>query len=118
MSVDASVAARNRRARARPRASSSARTAPSESRSPPLHRLAPPPRHPPTATLSPESGLLNLLTFFKIVIAAYHMLSSNKPYQDLTDAYLDKMDESRTTNNLVRRLERLGYNVQLERKAA
>ena len=54
----------------------------------------------------------------KILVSAYHMLSTGKSYQELGEAYLDKRGETRTANNLVRRLERLGFSVQLERKAA
>jgi len=54
----------------------------------------------------------------KILVAAYHMLCRDAPYHDLSDAYLDKLDETRTANNLVRRLERLGFAVQLDRKTA
>jgi len=50
----------------------------------------------------------------KILVAAYHMLTRQLPYQDLGGSYLDKLDETRTTNNLVRRLERLGYSVELK----
>jgi transposase len=50
----------------------------------------------------------------KILISAYHMLSKQVPYQDLGDAYLDKVDATRTAGNLVRRLERLGYVVDLK----
>lgn len=50
----------------------------------------------------------------KILIAAYHMLSKGVAYQDLGDAYLDNVDRTRTTNNLVRRLERLGFAVELK----
>jgi len=50
----------------------------------------------------------------KILVAAYHLLSRQVPYQDLGDAYLDKIDKTRTTDNLVRRLERLGYIVELK----
>jgi transposase len=50
----------------------------------------------------------------KILVAAYHLLSRQVPYQELGDAYLDKIDKTRTTNNLVRRLERLGYIVELK----
>ncbi len=53
----------------------------------------------------------------KILVAAHHMLSTDVPYKDLGDAYLDQIDEKRTTNNLVRRLQRLGYDVKLEPKA-
>jgi transposase len=54
----------------------------------------------------------------KILVSAHHMLSNGIPYGELGDVYLDKIDETRTANNLVRRLERLGFSVQLERKAA
>jgi transposase len=50
----------------------------------------------------------------KILVAAYHMLVRQLPYQDLGGSYLDKLDETRTTSNLVRRLERLGYAVELK----
>jgi transposase len=54
----------------------------------------------------------------KILIATYHMLSTGRDYADLGDAYLDRHAETRVRSNLVRRLERLGYNVTLERRAA
>lgn len=54
----------------------------------------------------------------KILIIVYHMLKSGRPYQDLGDAYLDQLSRSRTKRNLVRRLERLGYNVVLQPIAA
>lgn len=50
----------------------------------------------------------------KILVAAYHMLTRQVPYQDLGGTYLDKLDEARTAGNLVRRLERLGYTVELK----
>jgi transposase len=54
----------------------------------------------------------------KILIAAYHILSEGVEYSELGVAYLDNRDHDRTANNLVRRLERLGFNVRLEPKAA
>jgi len=54
----------------------------------------------------------------KILIAAYHMLSTRSPYRDLGPTYLDGIEKRRTTRNLVRRLERLGYEVTLGPKAA
>jgi transposase len=54
----------------------------------------------------------------KILIAAYHMLSTGMPYKDLGATYFDGMEKRRTTRNLVRRLERLGYEVTLGHKAA
>lgn len=54
----------------------------------------------------------------KILIAAYHMLATSAPYKDLGATYLDGLEKRRTTRNLVRRLERLGYDVTLGPKAA
>jgi transposase len=54
----------------------------------------------------------------KILIAAYHMLATGAPYRDLGASYLDSLQQRRTTRNLVRRLERLGYEVTLGPKAA
>ncbi len=54
----------------------------------------------------------------KILIAAYHMLAGGTDYRDLAETYLDSVHQRRTTKSLVRRLERLGYEVQLKPKAA
>jgi len=49
----------------------------------------------------------------KILVAVYHMLSQQVSYNDLGDLYLDKLNKSHLTRNLVHRLERLGYSVTL-----
>lgn len=54
----------------------------------------------------------------KILVAAYHMLAAGVDYHDLGEAYLDGIGHRVVTTNLVRRLERLGYKVLLEPKAA
>ena len=54
----------------------------------------------------------------RILVAAYHMLSTGASYHDLGAAYLDRVEERRVTRTLVRRLERLGYNVTIQPKAA
>ncbi len=54
----------------------------------------------------------------KILVAVYHMLSDQVSYNDLGDAYLDKLNKKHLTRNLVRRLERLGYQVTLQQRAA
>ena len=54
----------------------------------------------------------------KILVAAYHMLSTGVAYHDLGEGYLDRVGHQHVTRNLVRRLERLGYHVQIEKKAA
>ena len=50
----------------------------------------------------------------KILVAVYHMLDQQVSYNDLGDLYLDKLNKHRLTRNLVNRLERLGYHVELQ----
>jgi len=50
----------------------------------------------------------------KILVAIYHVLTSDTPYQELGADYLEKLEPERLKLNLVRRLERLGYRVNLE----
>lgn len=54
----------------------------------------------------------------KILVAVYHILSQNVSYEELGDLYLDKLNKHHLTQNLVRRLERLGFQVTLQAKAA
>jgi transposase len=49
----------------------------------------------------------------KILVAIYHMLSQQVSYNDLGDLYLDKLNKSHLTHNLIHRLQRLGYIVTL-----
>ena len=46
------------------------------------------------------------------------MLAKRVSYHDLGEVYLDQLSQTRTAANLKRRLERLGYHVVLEPKAA
>lgn len=57
-------------------------------------------------------------TAHKLLVIVYHMLKFGRPYQDLGDAYLDRLSRSRTKRNLVRRLAGLGYKVLLQPIAA
>jgi transposase len=50
----------------------------------------------------------------KLAIAVYHVLAKGEAYADLGEAHLDKLASPRTARHLVRRLESLGYRVQLE----
>jgi len=49
----------------------------------------------------------------KLLKAVYVMLATGTPYKDLGAAYLDTVDARRVKTNLVRRLERLGYEVTI-----
>jgi transposase len=52
-----------------------------------------------------------------LLTAVYHMLQRDTEYQDLGPDYFQKRNSGRTTFHLVRRLERLGYAVQLKTAA-
>jgi transposase len=54
----------------------------------------------------------------KILVAIYQMFSHQACYNELGDLYLDKLNKHHLTRNLVHRLERLGYTVTLDQKAA
>ena len=54
----------------------------------------------------------------KILVAAYHMLATGAPFRDLGEAYLDQQARRRTTANLIRRLNTLGYDVMLQPRAS
>ncbi len=47
------------------------------------------------------------------LVAAYHMLSTGLDCKDLGAAYLDHLDKTKVTSQLVRRLNRLAYQVTL-----
>jgi transposase len=53
----------------------------------------------------------------KILISAYHLIRTAVPYRELGAAYLDDVSRNRTTRSLVRRLERMGYHVDLQQAA-
>jgi transposase len=54
----------------------------------------------------------------KILVAAYHLLATGSDYQDLGPNYLDKIDQRRTAGQLARRLRDMGYEVNIQLKAA
>lgn len=48
-----------------------------------------------------------------ILVIVYHLLKDETEYQDLGGDYFDRRDRQRTTQHLVKRLQRLGYDVTL-----
>ena len=54
----------------------------------------------------------------KILVAVFHMLAKSIPFKELGEAFLDQQASKRTTTNLVRRLNNLGYDVLLRPKIA
>ena len=54
----------------------------------------------------------------KILIAVYRILADGTVYADLGETYLDSLSKTRTSKQLVRRLEALGFRVHLEEVAA
>jgi transposase len=53
----------------------------------------------------------------KILSAVYVMFSKGVEYRDLGTGYIDAVDARRVSGNLVRRLQRLGYDVTLSLRA-
>ncbi len=49
-----------------------------------------------------------------ILIIVYHVLTRKEMYRDLGPNYYDELDRQAVERKLVRRLERLGYEVQLQ----
>jgi transposase len=52
-----------------------------------------------------------------ILVAIYHMLNRNVSYQELGGNYFDERDRQAIEKRLVRRLEKLGYHVELQEAA-
>lgn len=52
----------------------------------------------------------------KLLIVIYQLLRGDSEYRELGADYFDNLDPERTKNRLVRRLETLGYEVELTRK--
>jgi len=50
-----------------------------------------------------------------ILVAAYHILKEEVEYRDLGGDYFDRLNEEKTKRHLVKRLEKLGYQVELTR---
>lgn len=51
-----------------------------------------------------------------MLVMSYHMIKHRLPYNELGDDYFNKMDEEKFTNSMVKRLEKLGYKVELTKK--
>ncbi len=49
-----------------------------------------------------------------ILVIGYHLLTKKKPYEELGENYFDERERQLTEKRLVRRLERLGYQVELQ----
>jgi transposase len=49
----------------------------------------------------------------KILIAAYHVLSTGTPYNELGEMYLDRRNRRAVASSLIHRLSKLGYTVQI-----
>lgn len=49
-----------------------------------------------------------------ILVIIYHVLHQQKPYDELGGNYFDERERQATEKRLVRRLEKLGYQVALQ----
>jgi hypothetical protein len=46
-----------------------------------------------------------------ILVIAYHLIQRNEPYRELGSDYFDRRRPEATAKRLLKRLERLGYDV-------
>jgi transposase len=53
-----------------------------------------------------------------ILVIGYHLVQRNEPYRELGADYFDRRSPEKTAHRLVRRLERLGYQVALQSPSA
>jgi hypothetical protein len=53
-----------------------------------------------------------------LLVIIYHVLKDKAEYHDLSPDYFEKLEPERLRRYLVRRLERLGYDVTLAPRAA
>jgi len=53
-----------------------------------------------------------------ILVAVWHILREDVEYKELGGNYFDHIDEDKIKRNLVKRLEKLGYDVKLKKNAA
>lgn len=70
--------------------------------------------------LAPRRGTRKALVAVghAILVIVYHVLKRGEPYQDLGANYFDERDQQNVQRRLVRRLEQLGYKVNLEARTA
>jgi transposase len=70
--------------------------------------------------LAPRRGTRKALVAVghAILVIVYHVLKRGEPYQDFGANYFDQRDQQNVRRRLVRRLEQLGYQVNLEAVSA
>jgi transposase len=68
-----------------------------------------------SAKRGPKKALIAVAA--AILTAAYFMLQRNEPYKDLGAAYLDRRDATKTIKRLTKRIQDLGFTVQVARAA-
>lgn len=64
--------------------------------------------------LSRRRGSKRAAVAHSILVIAYHLIQRQEPYRDLGANYFDSSRPEATTKSLVKRLERLGYQVVLQ----
>jgi transposase len=67
------------------------------------------------ARRGPKKAILAVAA--SILTAAYYLLRDQVPYRDLGPLYLAHLDQDRTAQRLARRIQELGYEVQIRKSA-
>lgn len=57
-------------------------------------------------------------TAHALAIIAYQMLKNNEPYRDLGESHFDRIRPEKTADRLVRGLQKLGYEVSIQKSIA
>jgi hypothetical protein len=52
-----------------------------------------------------------------ILIIAYQLLKKQEPYRELGENYFDNINPEKTASRLIRRLQRMGYQVLITKEA-
>jgi hypothetical protein len=70
-------------------------------------------RHDTQVRLSIQIPGVNRIIAAPIIAETYHMLATGTGYKNRGASYLDRFSAHRTTDNLVRWLRHIGYNVRI-----
>ncbi len=51
-----------------------------------------------------------------MLVIMYHMIKNRTPYKELGEEYFNKIDKEKLAKNMVKRLEKLGYKIEIAKE--